>query len=120
MPKLSTGDAIYRVVAGDNYPRIAAAQGVDEAELRAANNQVDIVPGLIMKIPKRVIVAMPPPEVEAIRESTPSDHDRGLVEAIPVQTAGAPRAQPDGTERRHSCRRPGVPKERRFSKRRNT
>ena len=93
LPKLSTGDAIYRVVAGDNYPRIAAAQGVDEAELRAANNQVDIVPGLIMKIPKRVIVAMPPPEVEAIRESTPSDHDRGLVEAIPVQTAGAPRAQ---------------------------
>lgn len=93
LPKLSSGDAIYRVAAGDNYTRIAAAQGVDEAELRAANNNVDILPGLIMKIPHREIVAMPSPEIEAIRESAPSDRERGLVEAIPVETTGAPRAQ---------------------------
>lgn len=93
LPKLSNGDAIYRVVPGDNYTRIAAAQEVDESELRVANNNVDIVPGLIMKIPPKRIVAVDPPEVAAIRESTPIDRDRGLVEAVPVETAGAPRAQ---------------------------
>jgi LysM repeat protein len=92
LPKLSNGDAIYRVVPGDNYTRIATAQEVDENELRAANSNVDIVPGLIMKIPPKRIVAMDPPEVAAIRGNTPLDRDRGLVEAVPV-SGGAPRAQ---------------------------
>lgn len=95
LPKMSNGDSIYAVVAGDNYPRIAAAQGVDEAELRAANENRSIGAGMYLKIPPRRIVAMDPPEVTAIRDqgTTPALKDDELVEAIPVNTANAPKAQ---------------------------
>lgn len=87
LPQLSSGEKPYIVRAGDNYTRIAAAEGVDEGELRLLNKHVDIRPGLILKIPARRIVAEEPPEVAAIRAQTPSDHDRGLVEAIDVSNA---------------------------------
>jgi len=66
---------------------------VDEADLRQVNNNVDIGPGLILKIPPKRIVAEEPPEVVAIRQQTQSDRDRGLVEAVPVDVSNAPRAQ---------------------------
>lgn len=96
LPKISTGDSIYLVVAGDNYPRIAAAQEVDESDLRVANDNRPIVAGMVMKIPPRRIVAMEPPEVAAIRDkatATPAQKDDGLVAAVPVNTANAPKAQ---------------------------
>lgn len=93
LPKLSTGGATHIVGQGDNYAKIAAKWEVDEIDLREANDNVVIVPGLIMNVPPKRIVAATPPEVLAIRESTPIDRDRGLVEAVPVETAGAPRAQ---------------------------
>ncbi|RYD34395.1 MAG: LysM peptidoglycan-binding domain-containing protein [Verrucomicrobiaceae bacterium] len=92
LPKLSDGGQVHRVKVGDNYDKIAAAYEVDVEELRAANNHVDIVPSLLMKIPPRKVLAMTPPEVQAI--SNPEMiADNGLVDAIPVETAGAPRAQ---------------------------
>lgn len=91
LPRLSSGEKPYIVRAGDNYTRIAAAESVDEGELRALNNYVDIGPGLILKIPPKRIVAIDPPEVAAIRGQTPSDQDRGLVEAVDVTSA--PKAQ---------------------------
>jgi len=94
LPRLSSGEKPYIVRAGDNYARIAAAEGVDEANLRLVNKHVDIGPGLILKIPPKRIVAVDPPEVTTIREQTPSDRDRGLVEAVPVKVEGAPKARP--------------------------
>ena len=90
LPRLSSGEKPYIVRTGDNYTRIAIAEGVDETELRALNNNVDIGPGLILKVPPKRIVAEEPPEVLAIRSQTPSDHGRGLVENIDV--SGAPKA----------------------------
>jgi LysM repeat protein len=93
LPRLSNGEKPYIVRTGDNYARIAATEGVDEGDLRQVNGNVDIGPGLILKVPPKRIVAEEPPEVAAIRQQTPSDHDRGLVEAVPVDVSNAPRAQ---------------------------
>lgn len=90
LPRLSTGEKPYVVRVGDNYARIAAAEGVDEGELRLLNQHVDIGPGLILKIPPKRIVAVEPPEVAAIREQSIVDSDPGLVEAVDV--SNAPRA----------------------------
>ncbi|WAC20968.1 LysM peptidoglycan-binding domain-containing protein [Luteolibacter sp. SL250] len=92
LPKLSDGGQVHRVKLGDNYDKIAAAYEVDVEDLRAANNHVDIVPSLLMKIPPRKVVAMTPPEVEAITNPDAIE-DNGLVEAVPLDTTGAPRAQ---------------------------
>ncbi len=91
LPRLTAGEKPYVVRPGDNYARIAAAEGVDEGDLRLLNKHVDIGPGLILRIPPKRIVAVEPPELTAIREQTPSDRDRGLVEAVDV--ANAPKAQ---------------------------
>lgn len=91
LPRLSSGEKPYIVRAGDNYARIAAAEGVDEGGLRLLNQHVEIGPGLILRIPPKRIVAEEPPEVTAIREKVPSDHDRGLVEAIDI--VNAPKAR---------------------------
>lgn len=90
LPRLSNGEKPYIVRTGDNYARIAAAEGVDEGELRQANNHVDIGPGLILRIPPKRIVAEEPPEVAAIRARSNNGQDRGLVEAVDVNDA--PRA----------------------------
>lgn len=90
LPKLSDGGAIYRPEPGDNYDRIAAKMGIPVEDLRAANDNIDIQAGRVLRIPPRRIVAVNPPEVEAIRGSGTPDRDLGLVEAVPVE--GAPRA----------------------------
>jgi len=92
LPKLSDGGQVHRVKVGDNYEKIAAEYEVDLEDLRVANNHVDIVPSLLMKIPPRKVVAVTPPEVAAITNPE-TLQDNGLVEAVPVETAGAPRAQ---------------------------
>jgi len=91
VPRFSSGEKPYAIQEGDNYTRIAAAQGVEEEDLRRVNGYVEIRPGLLIKIPPKRIVAEEPPEVTAIRENTPSDTDRGLVEAVDV--TNAPKAQ---------------------------
>lgn len=93
LPRLSSGEKPYIVRTGDNYARIAATEGVDEGDLRQVNGNVNIGPGLILKLPPKRIVAEDPPEVAAIRQQTSSDHDRGLVEAVPVDVVNAPRAK---------------------------
>ncbi len=66
-PRLSNGEAPYIVARGDNYERIAAAHEIDVADLRAANDNAEIRPGLLLTIPPKRIVAIEPPEVAAIR-----------------------------------------------------
>jgi len=70
-PRLSTGDAPYIVSRGDNYARIAAAHEIEEADLRAANDNAEIRPGLLLKIPPKRITAVEPPEVAALRNPAP-------------------------------------------------
>lgn len=91
LPRFSNGEKPYIVRTGDNYARIAAAEQVDEAELRAINNHADIVPKLLLKIPPKRIVAEDPPEVAAMRKQASPDHDPVLVEAVDVSSA--PKAQ---------------------------
>ena len=86
-PRFSSSDRIYVVKPGDNYTRIAEAEQVDEGDLRLANEHREIGPGSLLRIPPRRIVAEEPPEVTAIRENTPPDTDRGLVEAVDVTNA---------------------------------
>ncbi len=96
LPRMASGEKPYIVRQGDNYARAATFLGVDEADLRLINKHVDIGPGVLLKIPPKRserIVAVEPPEVSAIREHTPLDSAGGLVEAVPVSVAGAPRAQ---------------------------
>ncbi|MES2995622.1 MAG: LysM peptidoglycan-binding domain-containing protein [Verrucomicrobiota bacterium] len=87
LPRLAPGEKPYIVKTGDNYARIAAAQDVNEDDLRKINNNVDIVPNLILRIPPKRIVAEVPPEVAALRAAEPSHQNRGLVEAIDVTHA---------------------------------
>ncbi len=112
-PRLSSGEKPYIVRAGDNYARIATAQQVDEGDLRDINNQVEISPGLILKIPPRRIVAEEPPELAAFRESNSPASGRGQVvdvsdapRAVMVRPAAAPqRATP--VSARHHVVKPG-------------
>lgn len=87
LPQVVPGEKSYIVKTGDNYARIAAAQGVDESELRAINNSVDIRPDLVLRIPPKQIVAELPAEVTNIQRAEPLDADRGLVEAVDVRNA---------------------------------
>jgi LysM repeat protein len=101
--RLSSSDEVYIVRQGDNYARIASAQQVDEAELRALNpHEPTVRPGLLLKLPPKRIVAIDPPEVTEIRNRQNEAADRGLVatnnNATPpthaaVEEAPPPRAQ---------------------------
>jgi len=91
--RLSSGEQSYSPRAGDNYARIATFHGVDESDLRAANPNKDVVPGLLLTIPPKRIVALEPVEVTAIREQS-TTHDSGeLVDAVPVGSTPAVHAQ---------------------------
>lgn len=93
LPRLSSGDKGYVVQVGDNYTRIAAAEGVSESDLRLVNQHADIGPNVILRIPAKRIVAVEPAGVAVIRDQSPPGDDMGLVEALPVDVGRAPRAQ---------------------------
>ena len=94
LPRLNSGEKPYIVRVGDNYARIAAAEGVDEGDLRLINKHVDIGPGLILKIPPKkpaTIVAKESPEVTAMRVPATAERNLELVDVPDV--SNAPRAQ---------------------------
>ena len=84
---LAAGEKFYAVKAGDNYARVAILHGVDEADLRTANAQKDIITGTMLRIPaKRVAVA----ESAAVQVSPASPE---MVDAVPVGSAPILRAK---------------------------
>lgn len=90
LPTVSKGDEIHPVSSGENYQTIADKYKVDANELREANNNTPIRPGLLVKIPPKKISAMDSPEVAAMRaESKPDDRgfDVEIKKAIPVPGA---------------------------------
>ena len=91
LPRLSTGDKPFFVSQGDNYTSIATELGVDEGDLRLLNKHADIIPGLILKVPPKRIVAQDPAEVRSIRAKDAAEADLGMMENVDV--SAAPRAQ---------------------------
>lgn len=89
LPVLTSGEKPYIVRQGDNYARIATAVGVHEGDLRLINKHVEIVPGLLLKIPPPRPVA----ELEPVAAAAPAaiDPNSGLVDAVDV--SDAPRAK---------------------------
>jgi LysM repeat protein len=91
---LATGEKPYIVKAGDTYPRIAAAEGVDEDALRLLNKHVEVSPGLILRIPPPRTAAIEVAAVTPVHAQAPPDHGASLVDAAPVDVSGAPKARP--------------------------
>ena len=89
-PKLAKGEATYMVRAGDSYQSIAQAQGLDENELRAANNNVPVRLGRIFRLPPKKIVAVDPPEVVAQHKSAPAGE--AVVPDVPEVEVAVPKA----------------------------
>jgi LysM repeat protein len=84
LPRLASGEKPYIVRTGDNYTRIALAEGVDEADLRLINRHVNIRPGLVLKVPPKRIVAIEPEEVTALRAPVAVPVGDGMVDvAVP-------------------------------------
>lgn len=67
LPKLSSDDTKYMATTGDTYEKIAAANGVTVDELRAANGNMELRGGRVLKIPPRTIIAEVPPELARLR-----------------------------------------------------
>jgi len=79
VPKVGPGDQSRMASTGETYASIAAKLGVEESDLRLANENKPIQSGLVMRIPAKRIVAKEPAEVAEIRANEPSP-DRGNVE----------------------------------------
>lgn len=118
LPDLSSGDKPYMVKKGDNFTIIATKFGVDEVELRKMNQGKELRAGAVFRIPQaKRIVAVEPPEVEAIRnQATPNQSENGLVEILPFGDASQnsaslpnaiPRAVPAGASGKTHTVKPG-------------
>ena len=67
LPKIRSGDSLYTVGTGDTYEGIASRFGIDETELRSANDNIPLRQGRYLRIPPKTITAVEPPEFAAIR-----------------------------------------------------
>lgn len=88
--ELNSGVKVDMVKKGDNFAIFAARHGVDEAELRKFNEGKEFRAGAVFRIPEvKRIVAVEPPEVEAIRnQAAQNPSEDGLVE-LPVAVNGS-------------------------------
>ncbi len=86
LPRLAAGEKPYIVRQGDNYAHIASVVGVDEGDLRLINKHVDIVPGLLLKIPPKRAVVIPAVAEEMPLAGVPTATD-DLVAVVDVDDA---------------------------------
>lgn len=70
LPKLTPDDQTYITTTGDSYTNIATKHGVTEQDLRAANDNIELRAGRILRIPPRTIVAEISPELARLREGS--------------------------------------------------
>ena len=70
LPKIDKNDEPYQPKAGETYATIARDKGVTEQSLREANNNVEIRPSRILRIPQRTIVALEPDELVRTRNGS--------------------------------------------------
>jgi LysM repeat protein len=104
----TTAFKAHMVQKGENLTIIADKFQVDQAELSKLNRGVEIRAGAVLRIPQaKRIVAVVPPEVEAIRnQNTSTESERGLVGILPPvgdsknlsnQESSIPKAVPAGS-----------------------
>lgn len=67
LPVFRAADQIYSVGTGDSYSSIASRFGIDEMELRSANENIELRQGRRLRIPPKSITAVEPAEVTALR-----------------------------------------------------
>jgi LysM repeat protein len=70
LPQIAPGEDFHIVKTGDTYEKIAVAKGVEVADLRAANDHMDLSADLILRIPARTIVATEPEELTRLRNGS--------------------------------------------------
>lgn len=67
LPKIRSGDSLYTVGTGDTYEGIATRFGIDETELRSANDNIPLRQGRYLRIPPKTITAVEPQEIAELR-----------------------------------------------------
>ena len=67
LPKIRSGDSLYTVGTGDTYEGIASRFGIDETELRSANDNIPLRQGRYLRIPPKTITAVEPAEFAEVR-----------------------------------------------------
>lgn len=68
LPKIQPEDGRHMVQAGDTYLSIARKWNIGEQSLRAANNDVNLCTGFVLRVPPREIVALEPEEMQRLRD----------------------------------------------------
>lgn len=71
LPTIRSGDSLYTVGTGDTYASISSRFGIDEMELRRANENIQIRQGRVLRIPPKMITAVEPPQVAELRQRAP-------------------------------------------------
>lgn len=101
LPKLTADDQTYITTTGDTYGNIATKHCVTEQELRAANDNIELRAGRILRIPPRTIVAEITPELAKLRGGSavleiPADELRNaeMMETTPENTSTPVLARP--------------------------
>lgn len=91
LPRIQQGDERHMVLAGDTYHSIARKWNVSEDALRAANEQINLCSGLILRIPPREVAPSPTAQQESI--AGPS---KAIRVSPQINLENAPRAIPVG------------------------
>ena len=86
LPKIEKTDEPYQPKAGESYASIARDKGVTEQDLREANNNVEIRPSRILRIPQR-ISALEPEEIARCVLFLASD-DAGFITGSTISANG--------------------------------
>jgi LysM repeat protein len=90
LPTIRPRDKPYMVSSGDTYAKIAALHGMSEEELRAANDNMELRGGRILRIPPEVV--LPPQAIVALEptELTRLNHQAAVIDTPPAATAAIP------------------------------
>ena len=96
LPQIQRGDDRHMVLAGDTYHSIARKWNISEQSLRAANNNVNLCSGLVLRVPPREIVALEPEEMQRLRNGGKQDgpSPRAILVRPNHELETAPRAIP--------------------------
>jgi LysM repeat protein len=110
LPQIAAGEEPHVVMTGDTYEKIAEAKGVEVADLKAANNHVDLDAGIILRIPERTWVATEPEELVRLRNgSVVLENPAEIADTLPAdELRSAPMVE---TEAAAQLVRPNVTRE---------